>query len=83
LRAQVAQFLKTPEGQNWMETSEGEKWLKTTKGKAWTYQQLIAGAPDMNLDLSELPDAHHVVQALAIIAAQYPGCPRLRANMCH
>jgi len=68
--------VKTPEGQVWLKTPEGQAWKykKTPEGKAWKYKQLIAVAPDKTLDLSDLPDAQHVVEALQIIAAQYPGC---------
>ncbi len=60
----LVQFLKNP---------QSRIWLLTPEGKAWKYTQLIAGAPDKTLDLSDLPDAQHVVDALQIIAKKYTG----------
>ncbi len=56
-----------------MKTPEGQILLKTPEGKAWKYKQLIARTPDKTLDLSDLLNAQHVVEALQIIAAKYPG----------
>ena len=66
-------FRKRRESQeSWLRSPEVSYWIKT-----WLkYKHLIENVPDVNLDLSDLPNTYDALKALEIIAAQYPGRTR-------